>query len=68
MTASPRSPTRSTATPTLWRAVAELNRVDDPMRLRPGDRLLLPPLEELTTLAARTTRGSRPDGGSDAAR
>ena len=34
-------------TPALWRLVADVNRVDDPMRLRPGTRLLLPNLEEL---------------------
>ncbi len=34
--------------PALWRAIAELNLIDDPIRLRPGRRLLLPPLEELT--------------------
>jgi hypothetical protein len=39
--------------PALWRAIADLNRVDDPMRLRPGRRLLLPPLEELVLDAAR---------------
>lgn len=33
--------------PALWRLVAEVNRIDDPMRLRPGSRLLLPALEEL---------------------
>ena len=33
--------------PAMWRAVADLNRVDDPMRLRPGDRILLPAVEEL---------------------
>ena len=33
--------------PTLWRAIAVLNHIDDPVRLRPGHRLLLPPLEEL---------------------
>ena len=42
--------------PAMWRAVADLNRVDDPMRLRPGDRLLLPPLEELVALA-KSQRG-----------
>lgn len=31
----------------MWRSVADVNRVDDPMRLRPGDRILLPALEEL---------------------
>lgn len=40
--------------PARWREVARLNRVDDPMRLRPGDRLLLPPLEDL--VAARSGR------------
>jgi len=34
--------------PALWRAIADLNHIDDPMRLRPGRRLLLPPLEEIT--------------------
>jgi hypothetical protein len=33
--------------PNLWRAVAELNGIDDPMRLRPGDRLMLPSAEAL---------------------
>ena len=42
--------------PAMWRTVADLNRVDDPMRLRPGDRLLLPPLEELVALA-KTAEG-----------
>ena len=36
--------------PNLWRAVAELNHIDDPMRLRPGQRLMLPTVE---TLGAR---------------
>ncbi|MBW4721120.1 CIS tube protein [Saccharothrix obliqua] len=31
----------------LWRAIAEANDVDDPMRLRPGTRLLVPALEEV---------------------
>jgi hypothetical protein len=35
--------------PNLWRAVAELNRIDDPMRLRPGQRLMLPTVETLAT-------------------
>ena len=33
--------------PNLWRAIAELNAVDDPLRLRPGSRLLIPAAEEL---------------------
>ncbi|HEV2783964.1 MAG TPA: peptidase M23 [Actinophytocola sp.] len=31
----------------LWREIAYANEVDDPMRLRPGDRLLVPALEEI---------------------
>jgi hypothetical protein len=31
--------------PTLWRAVAERNGVDDPMRTMSGQQLLMPPLE-----------------------
>ena len=33
--------------PTLWRALAEANDIDDPMRLPPGRPLLVPALEEL---------------------
>jgi hypothetical protein len=33
--------------PTLWRAVAEANAIDDPLRLRPGDRLLIPSPSEV---------------------
>jgi nucleoid-associated protein YgaU len=33
--------------PALWREVAKANEIDDPMRLRPGTRLLIPALEEL---------------------
>ncbi|MEV0679699.1 LysM peptidoglycan-binding domain-containing protein [Actinosynnema sp. NPDC050436] len=31
----------------LWREIAEANDIDDPMRLRPGTRLLVPALEEV---------------------
>jgi nucleoid-associated protein YgaU len=31
----------------LWREIAEANGIDDPMRIRPGTRLLLPAPEEL---------------------
>ncbi|QFZ22278.1 CIS tube protein [Saccharothrix syringae] len=31
----------------LWREIAEANDIDDPMRLRPGRRLLVPALEEV---------------------
>lgn len=33
--------------PTLWRVLAEANGVDDPMRLRPGTTLLVPPADEI---------------------
>ncbi|WP_435768419.1 LysM peptidoglycan-binding domain-containing protein [Nocardioides sp. SYSU DS0651] len=33
--------------PSLWRTIAELNRIDDPSRLRPGTELLLPALDQL---------------------
>lgn len=32
-----------------WRAVADVNGIDDPMRLPPGTRLLLPTLSEITS-------------------
>lgn len=32
--------------PTLWRAIAELNGIDDPTRLAPGRSLLIPPLAD----------------------
>ncbi|MEN3310399.1 MAG: hypothetical protein V7603_6601 [Micromonosporaceae bacterium] len=40
---------RSYGDPKLWRAIAEANRIDDPMRLRPGTRLLIPALEDIAT-------------------
>ncbi|MBN1174412.1 MAG: LysM peptidoglycan-binding domain-containing protein [Micromonosporaceae bacterium] len=33
--------------PTMWREIARANGIDDPMRLRPGTRLLIPAEEEL---------------------
>ena len=33
--------------PALWRDVARVNEIDDPLRLRPGTRLLLPVADEL---------------------
>ncbi|MFI7452303.1 LysM peptidoglycan-binding domain-containing protein [Nonomuraea sp. NPDC049714] len=39
---------RAYGDPSRWRAVAEANGIDDPMRLRPGARLLVPRIEELT--------------------
>ncbi|ADG75157.1 Peptidoglycan-binding lysin domain protein [Cellulomonas flavigena DSM 20109] len=38
----------------LWRAVAEVNRVDDPARLRPGRRLLLPTADEVARPTSRS--------------
>ncbi|PZS32183.1 MAG: peptidase M23 [Pseudonocardiales bacterium] len=34
--------------PTLWRAIADANRIDDPLRLQPGRRLVLPAIEEVS--------------------
>lgn len=34
-----------------WRGVAIANRIDDPLRVRPGTRLLLPPLEDVAALS-----------------
>ena len=34
-----------------WRALAAFNGIDDPMRLRPGVRILLPTAEEAANLA-----------------
>lgn len=36
--------------PTVWRAIAEANDIDDPMRLRPGQELLLPGADEVYRL------------------
>jgi phage protein U len=38
--------------PNLWRAIALVNGIDDPGRLRPGARLLVPPRSEAVSLAA----------------
>jgi hypothetical protein len=38
---------RSYGNAELWRPIAEANDIDDPMRLRPGSRLLVPALEEV---------------------
>ena len=37
--------------PRYWRALAAFNNIDDPLRLRPGVRVLLPTAEEADTLA-----------------
>jgi hypothetical protein len=38
--------------PTMWRVVAEANEIDDPVRLRPGQRLLIPSPTEVKAAAA----------------
>jgi hypothetical protein len=43
----PRVAWREYGDPASWRAIAELNGVDDPMRLRAGQQLLLPDADEL---------------------
>jgi nucleoid-associated protein YgaU len=38
---------RAYGNPELWREIAKANEIDDPMRVRPGQRLLVPSLLEL---------------------
>ena len=45
-----RSPTPSTAIPTMWRSLANFNRIDDPMRIPLGSVLMLPSAAELAEL------------------
>jgi nucleoid-associated protein YgaU len=35
-------------TPALWRKIAEVNRIQDPARIRPGQTVYLPNADELT--------------------
>jgi hypothetical protein len=37
--------------PTMWRALADVNRIDDPLRVRPGTRLLIPRPDEAVRLS-----------------
>lgn len=37
--------------PTMWRALAEANGIEDPLRVAPGTTLLVPPVGEAATLA-----------------
>jgi hypothetical protein len=46
-------------TPSAWRAVAEVNGIDDPASIRPGDVVFLPGREELGELAASAPGGRR---------
>ncbi|WP_026425197.1 LysM peptidoglycan-binding domain-containing protein [Actinokineospora inagensis] len=39
---------RAYGDPNFWRDIAELNDIDDPMTVRPGTRLRVPALEEIT--------------------
>ena len=38
--------------PEYWRGVAIANNIDDPLRIVPGTRILLPPLEDVAALSA----------------
>jgi nucleoid-associated protein YgaU len=42
---------RAFGTPSAWRAIADVNGIDDPTALRPGDVIYLPGAEELAELA-----------------
>ena len=42
---------REYGVPALWRAIAEANRIDDPLRLATGSSLRIPTTEEATALA-----------------
>lgn len=44
--------------PSLWRPIADLNRIDDPTRLRPGTELLLPAVEEIDTRTDAVPKGA----------
>ena len=39
--------------PNLWRGVAAFNGIDDPLRVAPGTRILVPTADEARRLAAR---------------
>lgn len=51
---------------TTWRAVAAINGIDDPMRLRPGNTLLMPSTEDLgpSSLARHGRAGLLADQGT----
>jgi hypothetical protein len=42
---------REYGVPALWRAIAEVNRIDDPLRLFSGTSLRIPPIEEAMAFA-----------------
>jgi len=45
---------REYGNPNLWRALAEANGVDDPLRLRPGTSLLVPSRSDATRLSRKS--------------
>ncbi|MER6529839.1 LysM peptidoglycan-binding domain-containing protein [Streptomyces sp. NPDC001508] len=54
--------------PAGWRAIAEANGIDDPMRLPEGRELLLPALDELERAQGRHGTGGAPGDGHDRGR
>ena len=48
---------REYGNPNLWRALAEANGVDDPLRIRPGTSLLVPSRSDATRLSRRDGDG-----------
>jgi len=46
---------QSFGTPSAWRAIAEVNGIDDPNAIRPGDVVYLPAEDELAELASAST-------------
>ena len=44
---------REYGNPAHWRALAEVNGIDDPLRLRPGHVVLIPTLDELANADGR---------------
>ena len=43
--------TRAYGNPNAWRVIAEVNGIDDPASIRPGDVVYLPARDELRQLA-----------------
>ena len=52
----------------LWRTVAQVNRIDDPTRIRPGAHLLLPTIDELRRATSSASAGSAPVTSREVAR
>jgi hypothetical protein len=49
--------------PALWRGLAAFNGIDDPLRVAPGTRLLIPTADEAAALAAPPPAPTGPTGG-----